>query len=1075
MIEHLKCNIDKFIGAVHLSDVHIRLLKRFDEYAQQFDKFYHIIDKTPEKTVIVVAGDLLHNKVDLSPESVDMAAEFLKNLANKRPTILIPGNHDAVLANRSRLDSLSPIVRSLNHPNLHYLKKSGLFAIGDILFNNMSVLESCESYIHATKIPSIYRNKYNHIIGLYHGPVQGAITDVGYAVVDKVMTTDIFDGHDLVFLGDIHRAQTLQDYDPNTGKPAIVYPGSMMQQDHGEDRKNHGYVIWNLPKRMFYMMEIPNDYGFFTIDVEKGKLITDVSNIPSKVRLRVRCKESGPTEVKNILSTLKKSITILEAVYIRADLEDSGKQSINVSDLNLNEIYSPEYQNKLIENFLNKKYTNKEVTADLLTKICELNKELNNKLNKESTISSRNIRWIPKKFEFDNMFSYGENNVIDFTKLHGLTGLFASNTSGKSSIFSALTFCLFDKCERTFKASYILNSQKMSFTCKFNFEINGVDYFIRRKGTADKKGNVKVDVEFWKVVDDKVIQLNGEARRSTNDIIRDYIGTYDDFILTTLSVQTNNNKTASAFVDMGQTERKDLLSQFMGLTVFDELYQMASDKLKEINAVLKEYSMTDSGSEQIIQDFNSRVLGLESELKQNNELLDKSNLRREEINTIIIEENKKMIKLEKNVPKDVNKLELSRESLKSKIKFSTERLEKSKSDLIDKKLELEQIQLLHDSFIKQNVEDTYKLYKSNVDDIKKLENVIDKKKIVVSNKLEKLKKLEKHEYDPNCKFCMNNIFVKDALETKSALETDKRDVENLLNELSSLNAESKVYGDIQTKYNEFEQTKKQKSKSELSIHSMENEILKLENSIVLDNNSLSDIEESIKLYYQQKDAIEQNISINNNIELLSAELKRLNSSITNINKGMLKLSTELVSVKKDEEEYKQNITKIKEYESMQKAYEFYTLAVSRDGIPFDLISQAVPIVEKEVNEMLRQMTDFTVNIQTDGKNVTTYLIYDNKSWPLEMSSGMEKFISSIAIRVALINISNLPKTTGFVIDEGFGVLDADSMSTIQPLFQYLKNQFEFILIISHIDSMKDIVNNLIEIKKNNGFSSVNFS
>ena len=81
----------------------------------------------------------------------------------------------------------------------------------------------------------------------------------------------------------------------------------------------------------------------------------------------------------------------------------------------------------------------------------------------------RNIRWKPKTFVFDNMFSYGEDNVIDFTKMHNVVGLFANNASGKSSILSALSFCIFDKCDRAFKASHILNSQKMSFRCKFNF------------------------------------------------------------------------------------------------------------------------------------------------------------------------------------------------------------------------------------------------------------------------------------------------------------------------------------------------------------------------------------------------------------------------------------------------------------------------------------------------------------------------------------------------------------------------------------------------------------------------------
>jgi len=104
----------------------------------------------------------------------------------------------------------------------------------------------------------------------------------------------------------------------------------------------------------------------------------------------------------------------------------------------------------------------------------------------------RNIQWFPKSFEFSNMFSYGENNKIDFSTLDGITGLFASNASGKSSIFDALSFCIFDKCSRTYKADQILNNNKNDFSCKFNFEIDGVDYYIHKVGIKQNKVTLKL-------------------------------------------------------------------------------------------------------------------------------------------------------------------------------------------------------------------------------------------------------------------------------------------------------------------------------------------------------------------------------------------------------------------------------------------------------------------------------------------------------------------------------------------------------------------------------------------------------
>ena len=108
----------------------------------------------------------------------------------------------------------------------------------------------------------------------------------------------------------------------------------------------------------------------------------------------------------------------------------------------------------------------------------------------------------------------------------------------------------------------------------------------------------------------------------------------------------------------------------------------------------------------------------------------------------------------------------------------------------------------------------------------------------------------------------------------------------------------------------------------------------------------------------------------------------------------------------------------------------------------------------------------------DGKNILTHIVYNNDRWPLELTSGMEKFIASLAIRVALINISNLPRPNFMCIDEGMGNLDSTNLMNISSFFDYLKSEFEFILIISHLDMIKDTVDNLIDINKSNGFSKV---
>ena len=151
------------------------------------------------------------------------------------------------------------------------------------------------------------------------------------------------------------------------------------------------------------------------------------------------------------------------------------------------------------------------------------------------------------------------------------------------------------------------------------------------------------------------------------------------------------------------------------------------------------------------------------------------------------------------------------------------------------------------------------------------------------------------------------------------------------------------------------------------------------------------------------------------------------------------------------------------------------MAVNKDGVAYDLISKILSTVEVEVNDILSQIVDFSILFEMDGKSVNNYICYgDDKSWALELASGMERFISSLAIRIALTNISNLPRANFIAIDEGWGTLDSDNLNSVYQLFQYLRTVYQFSLIISHRAAMRDFTDDLLEIEIVNGYSKINF-
>ena len=234
------------------------------------------------------------------------------------------------------------------------------------------------------------------------------------------------------------------------------------------------------------------------------------------------------------------------------------------------------------------------------------------------------------------------------------------------------------------------------------------------------------------------------------------------------------------------------------------------------------------------------------------------------------------------------------------------------------------------------------------------------------------------------------------------------------------------------------------------------------------------VNKNIEIVTKNKEAIENNKNVDVIVESLNKEL----SNAKQIHKKSLELiqtlSVKMLTIDSKIKEFKDKIEKVKSIEKLYKAYDLYTQSVCRDGIPYEVICVAVPHIENEVNSILSQVVDFHAKFDVDGKNIVPYIVYDERRWLMSLGSGMEQFILSTAIRVALTNLSNLPKMNGLVIDEGFGVLDPEHLSTISNLFQYLKSNFDFIIIISHLDVMRDLVDNHVEIKKEAGFSKVNF-
>ena len=130
-----------------------------------------------------------------------------------------------------------------------------------------------------------------------------------------------------------------------------------------------------------------------------------------------------------------------------------------------------------------------------------------------------------------------------------------------------------------------------------------------------------------------------------------------------------------------------------------------------------------------------------------------------------------------------------------------------------------------------------------------------------------------------------------------------------------------------------------------------------------------------------------------------------------------------------------------------------------------LIGSYLPKINDEIANILNGVTSFKIKILDDenNNNLNVYIDYGDSIRIIECASGMEKMMASIAIRVALTNISTLPKSDIFIIDEGFGALDSSNIEACAKLLKSLKKYFKTILIISHVDAIKDVVDKNLEV------------
>ena len=1044
----------------HISDTHIKNLKYHTEYREVFSKLYEHL-REEKVDYIIHCGDIAHSKTNISPEFVKMCSEFLSGLSSCAPTYIILGNHDGNLKNSSREDAITPIVEALDLPNLFLLKNSGEVKINEeICINVLSVFDRDN-----------WRDPSNDSlinIGLYHGSISDCRTDTGWTMENGENDISIFDKFDYAFLGDIHKTNQALD---DAGK--IRYPGSTVQQNFGET-DDKGFLIWEIEDKDTFTVKhvvIPNPKPFVTINLTKTGRLPKNASCPLGARIRLVSENSLPVStMKRAMDAAKHRFKPESIGYLNRSAGQRGSvENIATDDVeeNLRDIT---VQEKLIKEYLK----DFEPTDEQMQAVYKLNRKCNSILAEKEDVQ-RNVNWNLRSMEWNNLFNYGEDNSIDFDKLNGIIGIFGKNFSGKSSVIDSLLYTIFNSTSKNERKNLnVINQNKEEADGSVTIDVGTKRYTIERKSEkyvkklkGEETTEAKTDIVFKvrDLITDEETVLNGTTRNETDAIIRNHFGTLDDFLMTSMSSQIDSLR----FINEGSTKRKEALAKFLDLEFFEKKYKLIKDDGADLHGALRKAEDIDYDSE--IYEIEKQIIFSERDIEEHNKVCEELN---EEFMSLQMDKKDLETKID-SIPADIIDIDkIIKERLLEERNIQTYGLNVSQCQAIldDNSQLLDKISKFKETF--------------DVDEVQTQKEQIDQKLLTISKLLtelenaEKLKKLNEKkvkllgevpcgEQFKSCKF------IKDAHSSKETLvdlvgqvkviSDQKQREEELLNQTD----EEKINSHL----DKYKKLMEKKSNAEKSTMKTTLEKSKWENSILSAQNEITRLLRIEEDYNKNKDLIENKGSFTLQLSKVTKTLLAKQTEIKECQDELLKLHRDSGSLSQKARTLQEKKEWLHNLQNEVTAYDLLMKCMHPNGIAYDIIKKKLPAINDEMSRILANVVDFEIFFEAEEKKLNIFIKhpkYDRR--PIDMGSGAEKTLAAMAIRLALLSVSSLPKSNIFILDEPGTALDAENMDGFISILELIKTYFKTVILISHLDHLKDCVDQQITIDKKEGFAHI---
>jgi exonuclease SbcC len=524
-----------------------------------------------------------------------------------------------------------------------------------------------------------------------------------------------------------------------------------------------------------------------------------------------------------------------------------------------------------------------------------------------------------------------------------------------------------------------------------------------------------------------------------------------------------------SFVSEGSTNRKQILAKFLDLDSFEKKFKLAKEDSAEIKALVKRLELNNNYDESI-KNAELQVEKATLEAKEKANSLSES-LKR---STDLTKDLQELIELLKNVPNDVIDYGSAIQSL-NKLKTSV-----NNDKNINNELETENKKLLGiiekaDELLSTFDENQILKDDAELEELNKkivpLEKEISELSVQLKNAKHKLELLESvpcGDSFPSCKF------IKDAFGYREIYPSLTIEVEKKNGQKTEL---GEKYDILDQKLTELLNKKSKITQKKLELEKqLSSNQLKIErNNLSIEKTSkqIEEYEQKIKIYEENKEAIENYLELQEKKKKLQESIKETNKSIDDARHQMNVANISYGSFLKEVETLKQQKAELERLRSEYTAYELYQKCMHPSGISYEIIKQKLPEINSEIAKILNNVVDFNIFLENDDDKLDIIIKHNNmEPRPLEMGSGAEKTLASIAIRLALLSVTSLPVSDLFIMDEPGTALDENNLHGFIKILDMIKSYFKTVLIISHLDVLKECVDGQIIINRKGDYAFI---